>query len=83
MANGGCNHCKHYEIGKLQMWGEDVPSKCRLGYYDEFKQWWDENGRKKVGDTMTDMECFEETELSILCNKMNGLLDELKALTKE
>ncbi len=70
MANKGCNNCAHYEIG--------IPRKCCLGNNEEFRLWWEENGRKKNVDEITDMPCFQETKLSEILSEMSRLLDEIK-----
>jgi hypothetical protein len=74
----GCNNCHHYKIGELKIWGDDVPSKCLLGKDKEFNLWWNENGKKKNSDELTNMLCFQETKLSELYSELSSILDELK-----
>jgi hypothetical protein len=78
MANKGCNNCAHYKNGEMKMWEDDIPSSCLIGNGEEFRLWWEENGRKKNVDEITDMPCFQETKLSEILSEMSRLLDEIK-----
>jgi len=77
MANQGCNNCNQYQHGVLQMWKPDEPHKCKLGKDAEFNAWWNENGRKTNRDEITDMPCFEETGLGLMCKDLKNVLDKL------
>lgn len=80
MPNKGCNNCLNYKIGELKFIGEDIPSKCLLGKDEEFRLWWEENGKKKSTDETTDMDCFQETKLGEFCNEANSILDDIRKL---
>lgn len=77
MANKGCDNCLHYKIGEMKVWEDDIPSKCLLGKDKEFRLWWEENGKKRNTDEITDMDCFQETKLGEFCNEASRFLDEV------
>ena len=78
MSKKGCNCCDNYQIGKLNVWKDDEPSKCKIGNDVEFKSWWDENGKKIDDNTLTDMPCFKETKSGEMLKTLSELLGELK-----
>lgn len=59
--NKGCNNCKNYKPGKIQIYKKDIPHKCILGKTKELDLWWLENGKKINLEDLTDMPCFQET----------------------
>lgn len=76
--NMGCNNCKNYNIGKIQMYKDNIPRSCYIGNNDKFELWWKENGNKRNENDLTDMDCFEATSLQLYCNRANEILDDLK-----
>lgn len=77
MYNKGCNNCINYKIGEIKMWDDNVPHKCLLGNDNDFNSWWEENGIKKSSDCLTDIHCFEESNLSKSKRELNDALQKL------
>lgn len=84
MSNKGCINCRHNDIGRINFNKPDTPHSCKLNHTEEFDNWWKENGHKKLNDeSLTDMPCFEVTELDKILDSMLCCLKELKTLSLE
>ena len=79
----GCNTCKNYKDGQICINKPPILRSCIIGKTEEMEQWWKENGHKKIHDNVTQMECFEETELGKKIDEFIRLLDEFNKLSKE
>lgn len=83
MKNKNCLNCKFYKIGKINVYTPDEPRACELGNNEVFENWWRENGSKTDRNTLTELECFEETRLGKFLNSTSEILDELRKLNEK
>lgn len=77
-----CPNCNLYNMGRLNVYKPDEPRSCKAGNSKAMEAWWSENGHKVDKSTLTELPCFEETELGNILNKAGELLDELKKINE-
>jgi len=79
MSKGrGCNECKNKVYSYLTIVNE--PNHCGLGYKEAYNKWWEENGDKT--EKFSEMDCYEETDLSKLANSANEAIENCLKLFK-
>lgn len=77
-----CPSCKFYNRGQIKMYSEDLPHSCDAGHKEVFEKWWIDNGSKTDRTTLTELECYESTEIGKMLDralsKSIELLEKLK-----
>lgn len=79
----GCNTCKHYKIGEMNLNSPYEFGFCLLNNDIKFESWWKINGKKKSYELLTEMICWEDTESGKILDDINIKLNEmLKVINK-
>lgn len=77
---GGCDTCKHYRMGRINVWTEDTPRSCTQGLDESMNYWWAKNREVKAGQPTSTLACYEPTHEQI---KFERLIETLRNIKKE
>jgi hypothetical protein len=77
MSSKWCIDCVHYKSYPVRMISNISDRICFKWKDKEMNLWWKNNWNKSRDDTLTEMECFEQSEISKSLDKMLWLTDEM------